>query len=101
MIYVIIRHGEIRHDGGGTSAGHGQQHDATGAQPSQRRWARGVNVMDKYCTHANTQSTQVIPSANKVVKRRARRPTTSVLSDKVWREMRKQIGGRAQHDGVT
>ena len=36
-----------------------------------------------------------------VRKRRSRRPTTSALSDKVWREMRKQITGRAQDDGVT
>jgi hypothetical protein len=26
---------------------------------------------------------------------------TTTLSDKVWREMRKQITGRAQDDGVT
>ena len=27
--------------------------------------------------------------------------STSMLSDKVWREMRKQLAGRGQHDGVT
>ena len=46
---------------------------------------------------ADTQCTQTMG----VRKRRARQPTTSMLSEKVWREMRKHIAGRDQHDGVT
>ena len=45
--------------------------------------------------------THKAPSSVKVRKRQSRRPTTSALSDKVWREMRKQITGRAQDDRVT
>ena len=46
---------------------------------------------------ADAQCTQVMG----VRKRRVRQPTTSMLSEKVWREMRKHIAGRDQHDGVT
>ena len=51
----------------------------------------------------NAASTQAhnTPSSMRMRKRQSRRPTTSALSDKVWREMRKQITGRAQDDGVT
>ena len=47
--------------------------------------------------HVNSTRTQTM----KVRKRRARKPATSALSEKVWQEMRRHIAGRGQHDGVT
>ena len=60
------------------------------------RW----NVVCTQNVHMGSQ-TNSTASEMGVRKRRSRRPSTSVLSDKVWREMRKQITGRAQDDGVT
>ena len=52
------------------------------------------DTSEAHMNHAHTQ-------AMKVRKRRTRRTITSALSESVWKEMRKHIAGRDQHDGVT
>jgi len=91
MIYVVIRHNkrtqddrcERKDEGDALSGGSG----AT-AMPVGTRCGGGTQ-------------TSSMSSGTRVRRRQLRRPTTSALSDKVWREMRKHITGRAQDDGVT
>ena len=61
----------------------------------------GASEMQDIISNVDYTQANSMPSGVGVSKRRSRRPTTSTLSDKVWRERRKQITGRAQDDGVT
>ena len=95
MEYVVIRHDQLLENDEGTSDEHARTTYAS-SNPARR---------DGTCcdtaVQACNQSEQVRYHNRKVVKRRSRRPTTSMLSEHVWREMRKQLSGHEQHDGVT
>ena len=98
MVYVVMRHDKKaqrdmsaqERDGSNSCVISDGQNGDTGAIEM-----RDINSSVNH-THVNH-----MPSEVGIRKRRSRRPTTSTLSDKVWREMRKQITGRAQDDGVT
>jgi hypothetical protein len=91
MIYVVAWHDECEPGmddvrstvSGAHNVGHMGKTDVTTCDTSRT-----------HVSHTHKQTT-------KVSKRRARRPTTSALSAKVWQEMRRHIAGRDQHDGVT
>ena len=80
MAYVVVWHGVESSSTGDTS---GVASHVSGDASEVRR-------KDGRCTRPV-----------KVRQRRMRQPATSMLSEKVWREMRKCIAGRDQHDGVT
>ena len=95
MEYIVIRHAQLLGKDEGTSDEH-----ARTAYTSSNPVPRDGTCCDT-AVQACDQNEQVRCHNRKVVKRRSRRPTTSMLSEHVWREMRKQLSGHGQHDGVT
>ena len=103
MEYVIVRHGQMTGGEGDMSGEHVQRERGCASNASGRRGETRYDGVVQACMQNVRIGSQTNSEANEVGvrKRRSRRPTTSALSDKVWREMRRQIAGRAQDDGVT
>ena len=91
MIYVVAWHNECD---SGTDDMRGT---VSTANENRTMGATSAMTCDNSGEHVNSTHTQTM----KVRKRRARKPATSALSEKVWQEMRRHIAGRDQHDGVT
>ena len=98
MVYVAVRHDKKAQRDASAQAGRGS--DTRAVFDGQSR-ASGAPEKREVMSNVDCTIAQSMPSEVRVSRRRSRRPTTSTLSDKVWREMRKQIVGRAQDDGVT
>ena len=98
MVYVVVRHDKKAQRGTGTQAGGGSE---SKTMSDGRQGGSGASYAQGVMGNVDCTQTSSVPSGARVSKRRSRRPTTSTLSDKVWREMRKQVTGRGQDDGVT
>ena len=95
MIYIVIRHDKKIQNNGCE-----RESARNGSQRGGRSNGSGVTAQPN-STECDNSTRMNNVSGTRVRKRHLRRPTTSALSDKVWREMRKQVTGRAQDDGVT
>ena len=98
MVYIVIRHDKKAQRDMSAQERDGSNSCVISDGRSGDSGASGMRDAPSSVDHTQMNS---VASEVGVRKRRSRRPTTSTLSDKVWREMRKQITGRAQDDGVT